>query len=77
MPCRIGSQKLLDVITKLYERKLTAEELTRLTSPESEVAELSQTMILTAICGLGTVAANPLSSLLKYFPNEVRAYLKG
>jgi NADH:ubiquinone oxidoreductase subunit F (NADH-binding) len=77
VPCRVGTQKLLDVIGQLYERRLTAADLTRLTAAESEVAELSQTMSLTAICGLGTVAANPLTSLLKFFPNDVRAYLKG
>ena len=77
VPCRVGSQKLLDVITMLYERKLTAADLLQLTAANGEVAELSQTMILTAICGLGTVAANPLTTLLKYFPADVAAYLKG
>jgi formate dehydrogenase beta subunit len=76
VPCRVGTQKLLDVIEALYRKQLTAADLQRLTSSDSEVAELSQTMQLTAICGLGTVASNPLTSLLKYFPQEIEKYLK-
>lgn len=40
------------------------------------VEELSETMKLTAICGLGTVASNPLASLLDHFEDDVKQYLK-
>jgi formate dehydrogenase len=32
--------------------------------------ELSQTMRDASICGLGQAASNPLSSVIKYFPEE-------
>ena len=34
--------------------------------------DLSQTMSDASICGLGQAASNPLKSVLKYFPNEVK-----
>jgi NADH:ubiquinone oxidoreductase subunit F (NADH-binding) len=36
---------------------------------------LAFTMASTAICGLGTVAPNPLTTLLKHFPDEVSRYV--
>jgi len=76
VPCRVGCQKLLDVLQALYERRLTADDVERVKAADGPMAELTQTMSLTAICGLGTVAANPLTTLLKYFPEEVAAYTK-
>jgi formate dehydrogenase beta subunit len=76
VPCRIGCQKLLDVLQALYERRLTRDELEQVKSPAGAMAELTQTMAATAICGLGTVAANPLATLLKYFPDDVAAYIR-
>lgn len=40
------------------------------------VAELSQTMTITSICGLGQVASNPMATVMKYFPKELDKYLK-
>ena len=34
--------------------------------------DLSQTMADASICGLGQAASNPVKSVLKYFPNEVK-----
>ena len=34
--------------------------------------DLSQTMVDASICGLGQAASNPVKSVLKYFPNEVK-----
>ena len=34
--------------------------------------DLSQAMADASICGLGQAASNPLKSVLKYFPNEVK-----
>ena len=34
--------------------------------------DLSQTMADASICGLGQAASNPLKSVLKYFPNEIK-----
>src|SRR5256885_1521806 len=57
-PCRVGTQKALQLMT---ER--------RWDKPLLEV--LSQAMADASICGLGQAAPNPMLSVLKYFPGEV------
>jgi len=74
VPCRIGTQKLAEIGTELIDRKYTDA---RLSEQKSLLAEMGKTMELTSICALGTSAHNPLNTVLKYFPNEVKAYLKG
>ncbi len=39
------------------------------------VQELSQSMVLTSICGLGQVVPAPIGSVLKYFREEVEAHI--
>jgi len=34
--------------------------------------ELSKTMMDASICGLGQAASNPMNSVLKYFPDELK-----
>lgn len=57
-PCRAGTSKA----STLMERKIWDAEL---------LAELAEVMTDASICGLGQAAANPMLSILKYFPNEV------
>jgi formate dehydrogenase beta subunit len=56
-PCRVGTQKA----ALLMEQPVWNREL---------LDELSQTMRDASICGLGQAASNPLTSVIKYFPNE-------
>jgi formate dehydrogenase len=56
-PCRVGTQKA----TLLMERGVWNREL---------LDELSQAMRDASICGLGQAASNPLTSVIKYFPEE-------
>ena len=58
-PCRVGTQKA----ALLMERPLWNREL---------LDELSQAMRDASICGLGQAAANPLTSVIKYFPDEFK-----
>jgi NADH:ubiquinone oxidoreductase subunit F (NADH-binding) len=69
VPCRVGSQKLVEIATGLQNSDRPSGALGEI---ESLVNALSETMELTAICGLGTVASNPLTSLLRFFPEDVR-----
>ena len=57
-PCRVGTEKAV----KLMERNEWNTAL---------LEELSQTMTDASICGLGQAAANPLRSLIKYFPEDM------
>ena len=56
-PCRVGTQKA----ATLMEQKVWNREL---------LDELSQAMRDASICGLGQAASNPLSTVIKYFPEE-------
>jgi NADH:ubiquinone oxidoreductase subunit F (NADH-binding) len=75
VPCRVGSTKLAEIGADLLGGKLTATDVAELKSDTGPVQELHFTMVNTAICGLGTVAPNPLVSLLKHFPDEVTKYV--
>ncbi len=57
-PCRVGTEKAV----KLMERSQWDTDL---------LMELSQAMSDASICGLGQAAANPLLSVIKYFPEDV------
>jgi formate dehydrogenase len=57
-PCRVGTQKALQLMTdRRWDQPL--------------LEELSQAMADASICGLGQAAPNPVLSVLKYFPGEV------
>jgi formate dehydrogenase len=58
-PCRIGTEKAV----KLMERPVWNQQL---------LEELSQAMRDASICGLGQAASNPLTSVIKYFPDEFK-----
>jgi formate dehydrogenase len=58
-PCRVGTQKA----AILMERPVWNTKL---------LDELSQAMRDASICGLGQAAANPLTSVIKYFPDEFK-----
>ncbi len=58
-PCRIGTEKA----ALLMERPIWNTQL---------LEELSQAMRDASICGLGQAASNPLTSVIKYFPDEFK-----
>ncbi len=70
VPCRMGSEKLVELLVDLRAGKLQRTEL-------AVVGELAEAMQITSICGLGQVAPNPITSVLKYFPEELDKYLAG
>ncbi len=68
IPCRAGTVQLHRLLTRITERKGTADDLTRLES-------LCQMVKLTSLCGLGQSAPNPVLSTLRYFRNEYQELL--
>lgn len=58
-PCRVGTQKA----AQLMQREVWNVAL---------LDELSQAMRDASICGLGQAAANPLTSVIRYFPDEFK-----
>ena len=69
VPCRVGSQKLVDILQDITKGKYHHPSL-------QIVDELSNAMSLTSICGLGQIAANPMKTLMKHFPEELEEHLK-
>lgn len=62
-PCRIGTRKLYDILTKISKGKGQLEDLDRL-------KEIGEAMKKAALCGLGQTAPNPILSSMKFFREE-------
>jgi NADH:ubiquinone oxidoreductase subunit F (NADH-binding) len=69
VPCRTGSQKLVDLLTEWTYGRRGGDDLTL-------VEELSHVLRLTSICGLGQVVPVPLSSVMTHFGEEVEAHVR-
>ena len=68
VPCRVGSAKLVETLTRITEGKGTPRDLEPLPA-------LSGTLALTSICGLGQMLARPIQSVLAHFPDEVEQHV--
>tara|TARA_R110002072_G_scaffold303069_1_gene492591 strand:+ start:77303 stop:79060 length:1758 start_codon:yes stop_codon:yes gene_type:complete len=64
VPCRVGSQKAVQILESVACGQSESSELTIL-------PELGDTLEQTSICGLGQVALNPILSLMKNVPEAV------
>lgn len=67
-PCRIGTKRMLEIVTRITEGKGTLEDLDKL-----EV--LAKNIKNAALCGLGQTAPNPVLSTMKYFKDEYIAHV--
>lgn len=68
LPCRVGIDRMLEMITDITEGRGTPGQLDLL-------AELGETISETALCGLGKTAPNPVLSTLRYFRSEYEAHI--
>lgn len=68
VPCRVGSQKMVDIVQGWTEGKGKAADL-------QLVDELVNALKLTSICGLGQFAHSPLTSVLLHFRDEVEEHI--
>jgi NADH:ubiquinone oxidoreductase subunit F (NADH-binding)/NADH:ubiquinone oxidoreductase subunit E len=75
VPCRVGSQKLVQIGSELLGRRAAGEPPAGDDARElgRDVREVMRTLQQTSICGLGYVAPTPLSTALAYFPADVSA----
>ena len=67
-PCRIGTKRLYDLLTKITEGKGTLEDL-------ATIEELCEHIKQSALCGLGQTAPNPVLSTLHHFRDEYIAHV--
>jgi NADH:ubiquinone oxidoreductase subunit F (NADH-binding) len=66
VPCRIGSQKLVQIGTGLLQDRTLDQKQTR-----DDIAALLMAMQQTSICSLGASAPMPLATTLAYFTDGV------
>ncbi len=66
--CRIGTQRMLEMLTRITDGNGSKEELTLL-------EELAGRVKTTSLCGLGQTAPNPVLTTLRYFRNEYEAHI--
>jgi len=69
LPCRLGIDRMLEIITDITEGRGRMEQLDLL-------EELGDTISQTALCGLGKTAPNPVLSTLRYFRPEYESHIK-
>ena len=62
-PCRIGTKRLLEILTKVTDGKATMEDLT-------DLENLGETIKVGSLCALGQTASNPILSTLRKFKDE-------
>lgn len=67
-PCRIGTKRMLEILTKITNGKGTMEDLEAL-------EELAQSVKTGSLCGLGQTAPNPILSTLSHFRDEYLAHI--
>jgi NADH:ubiquinone oxidoreductase subunit F (NADH-binding) len=73
VPCRIGSEKIVEIGEGLLAGRLDAAACR---GQQATVNELTRALEMTSICGLGMVAAKPLQSALELFPDDVQTHLR-
>ena len=69
-PCRIGTMRMKEMLTRLCEGKGKASDLDLLD-------ELGQVIKNQSLCGLGKTAPNPVLTALTYFREEFEAHING
>ena len=68
-PCRIGTKRLLELLTKVTDGTATMEDL-------DKMEELCYYIKENSLCGLGQTAPNPVLSTLRYFRDEYETHIK-
>jgi len=66
VPCREGTKRMLEILTSLAKNRGKPGDIERL-------EELAAMIKITALCGLGQTAPNPVLSTIRYFRNEYEA----
>ena len=68
-PCREGLQQMDEILTRICEGKGSKGDIELL-------EDLSQVMMETSLCALGSTAPNPVLSTIRYFRDEYEAHIK-
>ena len=68
-PCRIGTKRMLEILTRITEGRGTMKDL-------DQLEELAKTVKTNSLCALGQTAANPVTSTLTHFRDEYIAHIR-
>ena len=68
--CRIGTRRMLEILDRLTSGQGTMEDIDRL-------EQLAKSIKVSALCGLGKTAPNPVLSTLRYFRKEYEEHVQG
>lgn len=66
--CRIGTKRMLEILTRICEGNGTPEDIPLL-------EELAEQIKNTSLCGLGQTAPNPVLTTLRYFRHEYEEHI--
>lgn len=69
VPCRLGTKRLLEILTRITEGEGKEGDIELLQTLAEDVRDSS-------LCGLGMSAPNPVLSTIKYFRHEYEAHIK-
>lgn len=67
-PCREGTKRMLEILIRMTEGAGSKEDMDLLEN-------LAQNIKLSALCGLGQTAPNPVLSTMRYFRDEYMAHI--
>ncbi len=67
-PCRIGTKRMLELLTKITDGKASMDDL-------AELESLAENVKSNSLCGLGQTAPNPILSTLAHFKDEYIAHI--
>ena len=67
-PCRIGTKRMLEILTKITDGKGTPQDL-------EDLKDLANATRTNSLCALGQTAANPVTSTMTNFEDEYRAHV--
>ena len=67
-PCRIGTKRLLEILTRITEGKGRPEDIRR-------IRDLAEYMQASSLCALGQSAPNPILSTMNHFLDEYEAHI--
>jgi NADH-quinone oxidoreductase subunit F len=68
-PCRVGTRRMLEILTRITQGQGEMEDIDRL-------QELGEMIKEASLCGLGQTAPNPVLSTLRHFRDEYEAHIR-
>ena len=68
-PCRIGTKRMYEILERITEGKGEDGDIEKLET-------LAKNISVSALCGLGQTAPNPVLSTLRYFRDEYEAHIR-